>query len=105
LRSLREATHAEIQHNRAINRNNTSGFPGVWRGKRDGQWRASIGFGGRQHHLGRFKDPELAYHRYLAAKKYPTSPVPRGKVSPHELGLPLKLLKKLTAIKASVLPP
>jgi hypothetical protein len=65
--NLREATHAENQHNRGAKANNTSGFKGVCWAKRSGKWVATITVGRRQRHLGFFDDPAEAHAAYCAA--------------------------------------
>jgi hypothetical protein len=64
--NLRLATHAENQHNRDIQRNNTSGFSGVTRNK--GRWQARINADGKRRNLGRFDSAEDAHLAYLTAK-------------------------------------
>jgi hypothetical protein len=68
--NLRLATHSQNQHNHGLRRDNTSGFKGVCREHTSGLWEANIKLHGRQHKLGRFKTPELAYAaRCLAAQR------------------------------------
>jgi AP2 domain/HNH endonuclease len=78
--NLRAATPSQNQHNRKINRNNTSGYSGVCWDKRRGKWEAKIKIGGRQFRLGYFDTQEEAYAAYLAAKAlvHPFAPIPRG---------------------------
>ena len=76
---LREATNAENQQNRVINRNNTSGLMGVCWNRKMGKWQAQIRGAGHRRFLGLFTDPEAAHAAYLAAKAeiHPFQPVPR----------------------------
>lgn len=75
--NLREASVTEQAQNHTLNKNNTSGFTGVFRDRK--WWQAGIGSHGRFVHLGRFDTPEAAYQAYLAAKQkfHPFQPVPR----------------------------
>lgn len=66
--NLREASHAENHQNRGINRNNTSGHPGVTWNLRDSKWRAEIKVSGRKHELGRFANIEDAIAARTKAK-------------------------------------
>ena len=49
-------------------KNNTSGFRGVSFQAKTGKYRAQLMIEGKQHHLGEFETPELAYQAYLSAK-------------------------------------
>lgn len=52
-------------HNqRLLQKNNTSGFRGVYFHKREKKWRAHIFIGGKHKYLGDFKSPTLAAIRY-----------------------------------------
>jgi HNH endonuclease len=53
--NLRQATKSQM-YNRLAQKNNTSGFKGVWR--HGNKWRACIGHLGKTIHLGRFDKPE-----------------------------------------------
>jgi hypothetical protein len=56
--NLRLATKQQNQFNRKFNRNNSSGYRGVYpAGKK---WMAAIRLNGHLHHLGRFNSAELA---------------------------------------------
>lgn len=69
--NLRVATHAQNQHNRRLNKNNTSGFKGVFWDKRRKKYRAHIRVDGKKIWLGDFTDPtEAAKVRDGAAKQY-----------------------------------
>jgi hypothetical protein len=52
--NLRLATHADNQHNRNVNKNNTSGFRGVTWCKQTRRWRATTMFEGKSRQIGRF---------------------------------------------------
>ena len=67
IENLREATHAENQHNRGPYATNKSGFKGVCWHKRSRKWVAAIKVDGRQVHLGYFMDPEAAHSAYRVA--------------------------------------
>lgn len=65
--NLRPATNAQNGQNRAIQRNNASGYKGVsWH---RGAWRAVIWLDGRSVHLGRYADPADAARAYDAAAR------------------------------------
>jgi hypothetical protein len=64
--NLRLATNRQNAGNQRRQRNNTSGFKGVYWAKREGKWRARIGEGGR-HHLGYFDDSLEAARAYNEA--------------------------------------
>jgi hypothetical protein len=60
IENLRPATLTENQHNRKLNKNNTSGVKGVsWR-KLANKWAVKIVVNNKQKHLGYFDDLELA---------------------------------------------
>ena len=65
--NLRLATHAQNMQNRAIGKNNTSGFMGVK--FRRNKWRAEIRAFGNIRWLGSFNSPEEAHAAYLDAKQ------------------------------------
>ena len=58
--NLREATHSENLLNQKLQKNNTSGAKGVYWNKQHNNWIAKIGFNGKPHYLGAFKDIEDA---------------------------------------------
>lgn len=64
--NLRLASAAENAQNRALNRNNRSGFPGVY--AMQGRWRARIRVPGKRLSLGLFNTAEEAHTAYAAAK-------------------------------------
>lgn len=77
---LREATHAQNQQNRGLNRNNTSRHPGVsWDAER-GKWKVSISVSGVEKKIGRFKDiNEAIVARAKAKAEYHSfQPADRG---------------------------
>jgi hypothetical protein len=65
--NLRAATHAQNMANRLIQRNNTSGYKGVWFDKRDRKWRVQIGAEGRRRYLGSYAARNDAAAIYSAA--------------------------------------
>jgi hypothetical protein len=77
--NLREATNAENCQNRKKRNNNTSGFIGVWRDKRQNKWRAEINVAGKHFCAGMFDTREAAAFAYLIAKSelHPFQPIPR----------------------------
>lgn len=64
--NLRICNNAENNRNRGLQKNNTSGYPGVNWAKREQKWRARIKVDGKEKHLGYFDDKNDA----IAAKKY-----------------------------------
>ena len=66
--NLREATRAENQQNRAIQRNSTSGAIGVNWHKRNKKWRAEIKKHGKRTHVGYFDSIEDAVAARIKAK-------------------------------------
>ena len=65
--NLRLCTKSQNQHNRAKQKNNTSGYKGVHLQKRTGKYRAQIKLHGKRKILGLFSTPELAYAAYCSA--------------------------------------
>jgi len=65
--NLRLATNPENHQNRKMQRNNTSGWPGV-REDRPGRWIAKVKTGGKYRHLGTFATFEEARDARIAAK-------------------------------------
>lgn len=65
IENLRCATHAQNLRNRGKQRNNSSGFKGVYRHKN--AWRARINVDGRTVSLGLFPNPEEAHQAYAQA--------------------------------------
>lgn len=70
--NLRQATNLQNSWNRGANKNNRSGFKGVFWNKQAGRWQARINYGGKQHHLGSFDDAEQAHaaYQHAAAGKF-----------------------------------
>ena len=67
--NLRRATASQNNANRGRPRNNTSGYKGVYRGRRPGQWCAHIGRNRRTIHLGTFPTAQAAHAAYVAAAR------------------------------------
>ena len=67
--NLRRATVSQNNANRRRPRNNTSGYKGVYRASKPGQWCAQIGVNGRMKHLGTFSAPQAAHAAYVAAAR------------------------------------
>lgn len=69
--NLRVATCSENQHNKKLQKNNTSGYKGVSWYACYGKWRVRIWAGRKSKHLGYFIDIIIAAKAYnKAAKKY-----------------------------------
>lgn len=69
IENLRVGTRASGNHNKGVNRLNSSGFRGVsWDSDRR-KWAAQIKIDGKNKRLGRFKDVEDASRAYEAAAK------------------------------------
>jgi HNH endonuclease/AP2 domain len=67
IKNLRLATKSQNGMNRGAQRNNTSGFKGVYWHKQVGKWNAYIKLRGRRHSLGLFEDISAAAAAYRAA--------------------------------------
>jgi hypothetical protein len=65
--NLRICSHAENMRNRAIHRNNSLGFKGVYKSR--GRYRATIRCNGVKYELGSFDAAETAHAAYCAAAK------------------------------------
>ena len=65
--NLREATHAQNQHNKAVRKDNRSGFKGVGWSKQESKWRARIVINGVEKHLGFYEGPREAHLASQAA--------------------------------------
>ena len=69
--NLRLATRSQNMANRPKSRNNRSGYKGVIWDKRQGKWRATIGYHGKTTTLGRYDNIEAAARAYdRAARQY-----------------------------------
>jgi hypothetical protein len=67
--NLRIASHNENQHNKTVQKNNTSGFKGVYKARN--KWSARIMVDGKRYDLGLYLTAEEAGSAYAsAAKKY-----------------------------------
>lgn len=64
---LRIATPAENMRHKLRQKNNSSGFKGVYLDKGLGKWRALIMVNKKRYHLGHFGTPELAHAAYCDA--------------------------------------
>lgn len=67
--NLRAADNAQNQANSKRQRNNTSGFKGVYWNTQRQKWAAKINPGRRQVHLGFFDDPKIAHEAYVRGAK------------------------------------
>lgn len=67
--NLRAATRGQNQQNRAIRKDNKSGFPGVTLCPVTKRWRARISKDRKQYFLGLFDDPAQAALAYRTAKQ------------------------------------
>jgi hypothetical protein len=65
--NLRIATHAQNLQNRGKQKNNTSGFKGVFFHPQSGRWRARINANKQSVSLGLHDTPELAHMAYREA--------------------------------------
>lgn len=65
--NLRIATRSQNQQNRAIGRNNKSGFKGVSWNSNSKAWQVYIRVNGANHYLGLFTDPAIGHQAYLQA--------------------------------------
>ena len=65
--NLRDATEINNSGNRGPNKNNTVGYKGVFRTKKNGRWTAQISLNGKHTHLGCWDSPEEAARAYDAA--------------------------------------
>ena len=68
---IRLADQCQNNQNRRLQKNNTSGYKGVWKEKGRNSWRAKIDVNSKTIRLGKFSTPEEAYAAYCeAAIKY-----------------------------------
>lgn len=68
-RNLRTCSHSDNVKNRAIHKNNRSGYKGVYFSKRDKAWRSQIRVNGKKIDLGSFRSPQEAHTAYCTASK------------------------------------
>jgi hypothetical protein len=67
--NLRRATRSTNAANTRRQRNNTSGFKGVYPHHKTGRWYAQIRKDGRGYYLGSFATPQAAHEAYAAAAR------------------------------------
>jgi hypothetical protein len=68
-KNLRLSTRSNNSANRRRNRNNKSGFKGVYLDGETGKWIARIGKDRKSYFLGRHATPEAAHEAYVAAAR------------------------------------
>jgi len=69
--NLRVCNSIQNGCNRSKQKNNKSGYKGVYQDKKTKRWKAYIRTKGKDIHLGYFETPEKAYEAYsIASKKY-----------------------------------
>lgn len=68
IENLRLATKNENQQNRKLNKNNTSGYMGVYYDQTKNKWVSKINVKSIRKHLGYYDTSEEAYSRYVLAK-------------------------------------
>jgi hypothetical protein len=76
--NLRIATRTQNQGNRALQRNNTSGYKGVSWSKKRKKWHAQITKAGKPTSLGYFSNPKDAHDAYFSAAKEKFGEFARG---------------------------
>ena len=78
--NLRAVTPFENEHNREMNKNNSSGYPGVTFFKQHKKYMAQIVVNGKNIFLGLFDTAEEAFTAYMLAEiqYHPTSPGARA---------------------------
>lgn len=64
IENLRDADSAKNKYNRGRNRNNTSGFKGVYYDKRRKKWIAQIVHNRQRIYLGQYDEAKKAHHAY-----------------------------------------
>lgn len=69
--NLRLCNNAENNRNRWLQKNNTSGYPGISWAKREQKWRSRIKVNGQEKHLGYFDNIDDAiFAKRIAEEKY-----------------------------------
>src|SRR5689334_3411959 len=63
--NLRLCTRSQNLGNQSLKRENSSGYKGVSWDKSKRKWQVKITFQGKQFHLGRYDDPEVAHQVYV----------------------------------------
>lgn len=66
--NLKLLTHKENQAKRVVNKNNTTGLPGIYLYKQTNKWQVAIRMNGKLKHLGLFNSPLEAYSTFLNKK-------------------------------------
>lgn len=69
IENLREVTYSQSSANRSRQKNNVSGFKGVWKRKNRPSWIVRVGIGKERKYLGSYRTPEEAYEVYKKAAK------------------------------------
>jgi hypothetical protein len=69
INNLRLVTNQENQRNVDLQKNNKSGFKGVYFNKKQQKWIARIGFNYKKINLGTFETPTDAYNAFIEAEK------------------------------------
>jgi len=67
--NLRESTFAQNQHNRKIQKNNTSGHKGVYWHKKSGKWMVRMRKNGKAYYFGTYTNKEDAIKVAIEARK------------------------------------
>lgn len=67
IKNLRQATQSQNQHNKPMQKNNSTGFKGVCYDKRNKKFKSSISVCGKPLSLGYYKTPEEAHEAYKQA--------------------------------------
>lgn len=62
--NLRICSRSENAHNKALNKNNSSGVKGVWWDKRNNKWKAEIKINNKRYALGYFENIQEAADKY-----------------------------------------
>lgn len=67
--NLRVASYSQNGCNKSKQKNNTSGYKGVYWHPQGGKWRAAIWINKKRTHIGLYDTPELAHKAYVLAAK------------------------------------